>query len=296
MNVIRTSHVVVVVAVLAVAIPAGVVGSPSTTSDTLSATVTSVTDGDTVDVEYSNGTTDTVRLLGVDTPEVFGANDPTEFEGVPDTEAGEQCLAEAGDAASAYTKDALQPGEQVTLELDAASDGRGDYGRLLAYIHDDGQNLNFDLIDSGHARVYDSSFGQSDRFYSAESDAQAAERGLWHCRNAGSGSSLSITEIHADAAGNDNENLNDEYVVFENTGTDTLDLSGWMVSDEANHVYTFPSGASLAVGETVTLHTGSGEDTQTERYWGSSSAIWNNGGDTVTVTDDTGTLVTSKSY
>ncbi|RRJ29965.1 lamin tail domain-containing protein [Halocatena pleomorpha] len=292
----RTSHIVVVMAVLAVAIPAGVVGSPSTTSTELTAMVTGVTDGDTVDIEYSNGTTDTVRLLGVDTPEVYGENDPTEFEGVPDTEAGEQCLSDAGDAASAYMKDELQTGEQVTLELDAESDGRGDYGRLLAYIHDDGVNLNYNLVDTGHARVYDSQFSQSDRFYAAESDAQAAERGLWQCRNAGSESSLSVTEIHADAAGNDNENLNDEYVVFENTGTDTLDLSGWSVSDDAGHTYTFPSGASLAAGETVTLHTGSGLDTASDRYWGSSSAIWNNGGDTVTVKDSAGTVITSKSY
>lgn len=227
---------------------------------------------------------------------MFGANDPMEFEGVPDTEAGEQCLAEAGDAASAYTKDALQPGKQVTLELDAASDGRGDYGRLLAYIHDDGRNLNFDLIDSGHTRVYDSQFSQSDRFYAAESDAQASERGLWHCREPSSGSTLSITEIHFNAGGNDNDNLNDEYVIFENTGTDTLDLSGWSVSDDAGHTYTFSNDVSLAAGAAVTLHTGSGSDTASDRYWGSSSAIWNNGGDTISVTDDTGTLVASKSY
>lgn len=295
---VSTSLAVLTVALLAVAIPAGALGTvpAEPTNTSLTATITDVTDGDTVDVEYDNGSTDTVRLLGVDTPEVYVENDPTEYEGVPDTEAGEQCLDAAGEDASAYMKDELQTGEQVTLELDEQSDGRGDYGRLLAYIHDDGQNLNYDLIQTGHARVYDSTFGQSDRFYDAESDAQTAERGLWHCRDPGSGDGLTITEIHADAAGNDNENLNDEYVTFENTGSETLDLSGWTVSDEADHSYTFPSGASLAAGESVTLHSGSGEDTQTERYWGSSQPIWNNGGDTVTVTDDTGTLVTSKSY
>lgn len=282
-------------AVLAVALPAGVVGSPSTTSNTLSATVTSVTDGDTVDVKYSNGTTDTVRLLGVDTPEVHIDNDPTKFEGVPDTEAGNQCLDAAGENASQYTKDRLQQGEQITLELDDESDTRGDYGRLLAYIQDDGTNLNYDLVETGTARVYDSPFSQSDRFYAAESDAQTAERGLWHCREPSSGT-LSITEIHADAAGNDNENLNDEYVTFTNTGSEPLDLSGWMVSDEADHRYTFPDGASLAAGATVTLHTGSGSDTVSNRYWGASGAVWNNGGDTVLVTDDAGTLVASKSY
>lgn len=272
------------------------VAAPATTSTELTATVTDVTDGDTVDVEYQNGTTDTVRMLGVDTPEVHIENDPTKFEGVPDTEAGEQCLDAAGENASAYTKDALQTGEQITLELDEESDGRGDYGRLLAYIHDDGQNLNYDLIDTGHARVYDSEFSQSDRFYAAESDAQAAERSLWHCREPSEGSGFTISEIHADAEGDDRENLNDEYVVFENTGSESIDLSGWTVSDEASHIYTFPSGASVAAGETVTLHTGSGTDTETDRYWESSSAIWNNGGDTVSVSAENGTLVVSKSY
>ena len=298
--------VLVVLALLAVAVPAGAFGpmvpgtgvtaasASASSGDTLSATVTDVVDGDTVDVRYQNGTTDTVRLLGVDTPEVYGEHDPTEFEGVPDTKAGEQCLGEAGDDASAYAKNALS-GEQVTLVLDDQADKRGDYGRLLAYVRDDGRNFNYDLVDTGNARVYDSTFSQSDRFYAAESDAQSSQRGLWHCRDAGSSGSLSVAQIHADAAGNDNQNLNDEYVVFENTGTETLDLSGWTVSDEAGHTYTFPSRQSLAPGETVTLHSGSGSDTASDVYWGASGAIWNNAGDTVSVRDD-GTLVTSKSY
>ncbi len=292
--VMRLGTIVGIVAVIlvSVAVPA----TAPTTTDTISATVTEVVDGDTVDIEYTNGTADTVRLLGVDTPEVFGSNDPTEFEGVPDTPAGEACLADAGDAASSYMKSELSVGEQISLELDPESDGRGDYGRLLAYIHDDGQNLNYNLVDTGQARVYDSQFSLSDSFYAAESDAQAAERGLWHCRDTGNSGSLSITEIHADAAGNDNYNLNDEYVVFTNSGSETIDLSGWGVSDAAGHTYSFPSDASIAPGSTVTLHTGSGSDTSSDRYWGATGAIWNNGGDTVTVRDSSGTVVATKSY
>jgi micrococcal nuclease len=300
------SVILVAIALLAVAIPASAfstvapdtgaaTAAPTSSDDTLTATVTEVTDGDTVDVRYSNGSTDTVRLLGVDTPEVYGENDPTEYEGVPNTEAGKQCLHDAGENASAYAKDALS-GEQVTLVLDDQADKRGDYGRLLAYVRDDGRNFNYDLVRTGNARVYDSTFSQSERFYAAESDAQAAERGLWHCRNAGNGGNLSVAQIHADASGNDNVNLNDEYVIFENIGSDTLDLSGWSISDEAHHTYTFPNGTSVAPGETVTLHTGSGTDTASDVYWSASGAVWNNGGDTVSVRDENGTVVTSKSY
>ena len=107
---------------------------------------------------------------------------------------------------------------------------------------------------------------------------------------------LTIAEIHADAAGDDRNNLNDEYVVFENAGTDTLDLSGWTIEDEAGQRYTVPDGFELAAGETATLHTGSGTSTPTELYWGSGSPIWNNDGDTVIVTNANGERVLAESY
>jgi competence protein ComEC len=107
---------------------------------------------------------------------------------------------------------------------------------------------------------------------------------------------LAVAEINADAAGDDRENLNDEYVVFENTGDDTLDLSGWTVEDEAGRTYTFPAGTALDPGATVTLHTGSGTDSGTDLYWGSGSPIWNNDGDTVIVRTPDGTIVLENAY
>ncbi len=108
---------------------------------------------------------------------------------------------------------------------------------------------------------------------------------------------ISVAQIHEDASGNDYNNLDDEYVVFENSGTGSIDLTGWTVQDEASHTYSFPSGFALDAGAQVTLHTGTGSDTSTDLYWGKSgSAVWNNGGDTVFVYDDSGALSTSKSY
>lgn len=107
---------------------------------------------------------------------------------------------------------------------------------------------------------------------------------------------LSVATVHEDAAGNDNTNLNDEYIVFENTGDQPLELSNWSISDEAGHTYTFPSGFTLAPGSQVTLHTGSGTDSSSDRYWGSGSAIWNNAGDTIIVADDSGTVVLQEEY
>src|SRR5699024_1765830 len=68
---------------------------PSTTTASgrqWTVTIAEVIDGDTMDVRFANGTTTRIRLLGVDTPEVYGENTPDEFEGIPETEAGADWL------------------------------------------------------------------------------------------------------------------------------------------------------------------------------------------------------------
>jgi len=278
------------------------------TAGRVAVTVTRVVDGDTLTVEYENGTADTVRLLGVDTPEVHSENTPDEFEGVPETEAGRSCLRRWGERASTHAKDQLT-GEQVTLHFDANEGRRGYYDRLLAYVVHDGSRFNYGLVTGGYARVYESGFTAREPFEDAESTARESGEGLWECATenpptgtatvtADGGSTdgrLRVATINADAEGNDNENLDDEYVVLENTGDSDLDLSGWTVTDEAGKTYTFGE-FTLAAGERVTLHTGSGNDTVTDVYWGREGAVWNNGGDTVTVRDDSGTVVAERSY
>lgn len=280
-------------------------GEPSAAS-VLNATVTEVVDGDTVDVRYPNGTLDTVRLLGVDAPETVAENRPGEFEGVPDTTAGRRCLREAGGEATRFARSRLA-GESVTLVLDAEADRRGAYGRLLAYVYARGENLNYRLVERGHARVYDSPFSLSAPFYDAEAAARRAARGLWRCRSAGAGGSptrtgdaggagLVVAAIHADAPGNDHENPNGEYVAFRNEGDGAVDLSRWTVRDAAGHAYTFPDGVALGAGETVALYTGPGEDARGERHWGADGAVWNNGGDVITLLDREGTVVLRRAY
>ena len=110
------------------------------------------------------------------------------------------------------------------------------------------------------------------------------------------GDALVIDTIHADAAGDDRENLNDEYVVFRNTGTEPLDLSGWTVTDAVDKTYTFSEGYTLAADATVTLHTGSGTDNATHLYWDYGSPVWNNGGDTVTVRNSDGERMLQETY
>ncbi|MFB6184770.1 MAG: thermonuclease family protein [Haloarculaceae archaeon] len=146
--------------------------------------VIAVVDGDTLDVRLPNGSTDRVRLLGVDTPEVHVEPTPAEFEGVPDTAAGRRCLRDVGENASAFARHRLD-GRRVRLVGDALADDRGSYGRRLAYVSVDGQNFDYRLVAEGYARVYDAPFERSARFYAAESRAQSAGRGVWACRTVG---------------------------------------------------------------------------------------------------------------
>lgn len=149
-------------------------------ADRYNATVISVVDGDTVDVRMADGSTDTVRLLGVDTPEVHVATDPTEFEGVPNTTVGRACLRAVGENATRFTAD-LVDNRAVTLALDAEADRRGGYDRLLAYVYRGETHLNERLLEEGYARVYVTEFTQLDRFREAAATARSADRGIWRC-------------------------------------------------------------------------------------------------------------------
>jgi competence protein ComEC len=102
---------------------------------------------------------------------------------------------------------------------------------------------------------------------------------------------VAIDEVRYDPPGDDNEDLNGERVELANTGNATVDVGGWTLADDADHVYTVPANTTLAPDDNVTVHTGQGEDTRDALYWGRSQAVWNNAGDTAVLHDASGSLV-----
>ena len=66
---------------------------------------------------------------------------------------------------------------------------------------------------------------------------------------------VAIASVHYNAAGDDNENLNDEYITIRNSGTTTADLTSWQVRDSDGFVYTLPS-VTLSSRESLKVHTG----------------------------------------
>jgi Micrococcal nuclease (thermonuclease) homologs len=231
-------------------------------------TVTEVIDGDTIGVTY-NGLHESVRLLGIDA-----------------SETGEAYNAEA---TAALKK--LVGGKTARLEFDVV--GRDQYDRLLAFVWVGSTTANAEMLRLGLATIYTvpPNVKYVEVLQAAQNEAQAARRGMW---GAPAGSPLAIVSIHYNAEGNDNNNLNDEYVVFKALVAGTL--AGYAVEDQTGHRYDFPDRV-FKKGQTFTLHTGSGTDTPTDLYWNmSKSAVWNNDGDTVKVLDPQGHVVLNRDY
>jgi micrococcal nuclease len=131
---------------------------PADTHGRARATVTHISDGDTITLSGLGKT----RLIGVDTPEVYGHVD---------------CY---GPQASAFTKRVLKPGTKVTYEIGTEAHDR--YGRSLAYVWlADGRMFNELLARDGYADELTSppNVEYEPRFRAAGRDAREHDRGLW---------------------------------------------------------------------------------------------------------------------
>ena len=179
----------VIASSLALCVAWGPLGQATTPAlaqtDTQQVRVTRVVDGDTIEVSPRVVGTEDVRLIGVDTPEVFG------IEAQP-----------CGREASHFTTEALG-GQDVTLEYDV---GRVDpYGRALAYVWVpdlNGELFNETLLRRGLARVLsvEPNVKYEDRFLAAEKKAKAKGIGVWaadRCPAPESTTPLSITPTGA---------------------------------------------------------------------------------------------------
>jgi hypothetical protein len=94
------------------------------------------------------------------------------------------------------------------------------------------------------------------------------------------------------AVGNDGDG---EYVALQNMGGAPVDMTGWQLVDIAGHTFTFPTFV-LAPGATVNVRICTGENSATDLYEGRCSAIWNNDGDTATLLDSGGRVISTYSY
>ena len=133
------------------------------------ATMVSVVDGDTIDVNIK-GHRERVRLIGIDTPETKKPNTPV------------QCY---GPEATKFTKSLLHSDAPLHLVRDVVA--RDDFGRMLAYVYlaGDGEFVNMTIISRGFARplTIPPNSTHSDELIRAARTAEADNIGLWaRCR------------------------------------------------------------------------------------------------------------------
>jgi outer membrane protein assembly factor BamB len=93
----------------------------------------------------------------------------------------------------------------------------------------------------------------------------------------------------------DTESLAEERVVLTNHGTETLDATGWQITNESGNIFVMPE-FELNPGEEVAIRTGTGEDTDTDLYRDTEQSQWNPDGGQVQLIDNTGTTILSVTY
>lgn len=244
-----------------------------------------VVDGDTVELIGSDGEPETVRIIGINAPE------------------SDECFAEeAAEALRSLLEDVA-----VTLVSDVTDRDR--FGRALRYVEtasSDGAvvDVGARMVGAGVARAYryEPDVARADEYERLQDEARASEDGLWAPDACGPAAvdrdSIELeVEFNFDPPGDESQDLNAEWVRITNAGDVDLDLAGWTIADATasnrHHIVrlVLPSGGA------VTVHSGCGSNTSTERFWCSSrNAIWNNGGDTLTLYDEHGNVVHTESY
>jgi micrococcal nuclease len=143
-------------------------GPEAGAAERLTGRVVRAVDGDTLEVALDDGATETVRLIGVDTPETVKPDTPV------------QCF---GPQASAFEHRTVE-GRRVRLLTGV--EPRDVYGRLLAYVWVEGPNrprfLEAELLRRGLARTltFHPNDRFADRFEKLERKSSQAGKGLWN--------------------------------------------------------------------------------------------------------------------
>jgi len=86
----------------------------------------------------------------------------------------------------------------------------------------------------------------------------------------------------------------DQWVEIANEGTGLINLTGWTLTNRENQMYSFPVNFTMKAGSIVKVHAGKGDSTAADLF--NSTLVWNKKGDTATVKDATGKIISEYRY
>jgi len=137
-------------------------GGSERAGEAVSADVSRVVDGDTIEVDLG-GEEEDVRYIGIDTPETVKPDTPVQCYGPEASERNHE----------------LVEGQRVRLVFDR--ERRDVYGRLLAYVYVGDDFINGDLIEGGYARTLEiePNTSRAEQLARLQREASDAGRGLW---------------------------------------------------------------------------------------------------------------------
>ena len=170
-----------------------------------------VIDGDSLELTIDGASVE-VRLLGINAPELRSSDGD-------DTCAGSSAR------------------EQLESSIDAAvtvafvPDQLDRFGRRLGVLVLDDRPVTETMVEAGWALGLWS--GENEALSDLMIEAADDRRGMWGsaCGEPAT-ADLVISDVRADAPGDDRENLTEEWVTVTNDGVGPFDLDGWIIRDE----------------------------------------------------------------
>jgi len=199
-----------------------------------------VIDGDTIVCGNQ-----TIRLLGINTPE----------KKMPYYE---------------EAKDYLKQTENKSVEILRDFEDADKYDRELRYVFYENRLLNAEILQEGLATSFMlEGLKYEDKFRNAENYARNNEVRLWERSRNKCSNCIELVEL----------NYTSESFIVRNNCNFNCNLSGWIVKDDANHIFKLDS---LNAGE--------------KRRYDSKTKIWNDEGDRFFIRDETGRRVVFYEY
>ena len=227
-------------------------------SDFKIARVDRIIDGDTIEINGSS-----VRLLGMNTPE----------------------------RNQRYYSEAKEFLEELvlnkTVRLESGKEEYDRYGRLLAYIFLNGENINLKLVEEGFGNFYFPS-GKDihyNKFREAwdiciENNKNLCEKSKNVCMQC-----IELKEL----------NPNIQEMIFYNSCDFSCDLTNWNIKDEGRKNFIFPEFILNSNSE-VKIIVGEGIDNYKNLFWKNEEYVLTSTGDTIFLRDSEGKLVLWESY
>lgn len=236
------------------------------------ARVVSVEDGDTIKVRLEiNKTLRNIRLTGIQA-----------FEEKTTKNLHAACGAKQ---ATKELKRLLKKGDWVQLRsVKSNSKNRGRLYRSVFKADKNGQytiNIQTELLRNGFALWLPDKIENANNKINrlAMQEAVDNRRNIWGgklCKKSKTQNILLGLAINHDASGDDNFNVNGEYVLIENGSVAPVNLEDWTIRDTSQRSLKFPKNSIIQPGQRIMVRAGFGDNTNTEYFMNSSTPMFEN--------------------